>query len=216
MLPANRMAERTDEEAITTRDGLREQYGDPSPNAVAVARTYLDEHHRRFIVCSPFVCIATIAGDGFPNVSPRGGQPGFVHIRDEHTLVLPDRPGNNKLETLDALVQNPKVALIFFVPGVRETVRVHGTATLVRDAETLELGRVGKKLPLTSLEIHVTKAYLHCGMALVRGRLWDRDYVVEPGTLPSFGQIIKDQAHIEAPAEEIQEGIEELYREGLY
>lgn len=186
------------------------------PNAVAVARTFLDEHHQRFIACSPFLCIATTTPDGFPNVSPRGGAPGFVHIRDEHTLVLPDRPGNNKLETLENLVGGSKIALIFFVPGVRETVRVQGTATLVHDAPTLELGRVGRKLPSSAMLIHVTRAYLHCGMAVVRARLWELDHHVEPGTLPSFGQIIKDQAQVAAPAEEIQESIEELYRDGLW
>lgn len=210
------MDEPTKDETITTRQALREQYGEPSPNAVAAVRTFLDEHHRRFIACSPFACIATVGSDGFPVVSPRGGKPGFIHIRDEHTLVLPDRPGNNKVETLDAIVHDPSVGLIFFVPGVRETVRVQGTATLVRDPKTLELGRIGKKLPITALEIRVTKASLHCGMALVRSKLWEPDYVAAPGTIPPFGQIIKDQAHIDAPAEAIQEEIEELYREGLY
>lgn len=103
-----------------------------------------------------------------------------------------------------------------FVPGVRETVRVKGTAELVCDPDTLELGRVGRKLPTTALVIHVARACLHCGMALVRSRLWDPERHLEPGTLPSFGQIIKDQAHLEAEAEEIQASIEELYREGLY
>lgn len=210
------MADPTSSAAITDRRALRELYGEPSPTAVAVSKTYLDEYHQLFIRHSPFLCLASTAADGQPNVSPKGDGPGFVHIRDEKTLVIPDRLGNNKIETFENIMENPRVALIFFIPGVREMVRVQGTATLVRDPEVLELGRVGDKLPAASLVVHVTKSYLHCGKALVRSHLWDPSSQVADTTIPPFGQMIKDQADIDTPAEEIQESIEHEYRNELY
>lgn len=204
------------DEPIRSRHALREQYGEPSPTAVAVTKPTLDEHHRRFIAHSPFACIASTGRDGYPNVSPRGGRPGFVHVLDDQTLVMPDRPGNNKIETLENLIGDPKIGLIFFVPGARESVRVQGMAWLVRDPVLLELGRVDDKLPATALVIHVAKAYLHCGKAVVRARLWDPQSLVRPGVLPSFGQMIKDQADVPASAEEIQDAIEDTYRGKLY
>lgn len=210
------MAGQTRRTAITDRRELRELYGEPSPNAIAVSKPYLDEYHQLFIRNSPFLCLASTTKDGQPNVSPKGDSPGFVHIRDDKTLVIPDRLGNNKIETFENIMENPRVALIFFIPGVREVVRVQGTASLVRDQEILELGRVGDKLPAASLVVHVTKSYIHCGKALVRSRLWDPDSQVTDGVIPPFGQMIKDQANINVPADEIQDSIEHEYREELY
>lgn len=210
------MADRDRREAITDEDALRNHFGEPSPNAIAVNRPYLDRYHQVFIRHSPFTCIASVSADGQPNVSPRGDAPGFVHIEDLHTLVLPDRPGNNKVETFVNIVENPKVALIFFIPGIRETVRVQGTAEIVRDAARLELGRVGDALPTAALVVHVTRAYLHCGKAVVRARLWDPSTHVKPGVIPTFGRIIKDQAAIEAPLDELEDALEKMYREELY
>ena len=201
---------------IDDQTALREHFGEPSATAIAVGKPFLDEHHQRFIRHSPFLCIASAAADGQPNVSPKGDGPGFVHILDDKTLVIPDRLGNNKVETFANLVDNPKLALVFFIPGVREMVRVQGTGEIVRDPAILELGRVGSSLPTAALVVHVTRAYLHCGKALVRSALWDPSRHVGPGVIPSFGQMIKDQAVLSAPAEAIQEDIEHMYREELY
>jgi hypothetical protein len=202
--------------AIEDQAALREHFGEPSATAMAVSKSFLDEHHQHFIRHSPFLCIASAAADGQPNVSPKGDAPGFVHILDDKTLVIPDRLGNNKVETFENLVENPKLALVFFIPGVREMVRVHGTGELVRDPAMLELGRVGSSLPTVALVVHVTRAYLHCGKSLVRSGLWDPSRHVEPGVIPPFGQMIRDQAALATPAEEIQEDIEHMYREELY
>jgi PPOX class probable FMN-dependent enzyme len=201
---------------IDDHTALREHFGAPSATAMAVSKPFLDEHHKHFIRHSPFLCIASAAADGQPNVSPKGDGPGFVHILDDNTLVIPDRLGNNKIETFENLVVNPKLALVFFIPGVREMVRVQGTGEIVRDPAILELGRVGSSLPTAALVVHVTRAYLHCGKALVRSALWDPSQHVAPEVIPPFGQMIKDQAALPTPAEEIQEDIEHMYREELY
>ncbi len=202
--------------AISSKEALREQYGEPLPMAVAVTKTHLDKHHQHFIRHSPFVCIASTTSDGYPNVSPKGDRPGFVHIRDDKTLIIPDRPGNNKVETFENVMDNPKVALVFFIPGVKESVRVHGTAELVHDAAILELGKVGQKLPPAALVVHVTKAYLHCGKALIRSKLWEPDSQVAAGVIPPFSQVIKEQANVPMPVEKIQEAIDHTYQDELY
>ncbi|MCB9717216.1 MAG: pyridoxamine 5'-phosphate oxidase family protein [Myxococcales bacterium] len=210
------MADDDHRSELRDEDSLREHFGEPSANAMVMNRSYLDEHHQLFVRHSPFICIASASADGQPNVSPRGDAPGFVHIHDDRTLVIPDRPGNNKIETFVNVVDNPKVALIFFIPGIRETVRVHGTAELVRDPQWLELGRVEDKLPTAALVVRVTRAYLHCGKAIVRAKLWDSSRHVAPGVIPSFGQIIKDQAQVSTSLAELQAALERMYRDELY
>jgi len=204
-----------DPDVISDPAALREHYGEPLGVAVAMSRGHLDAHHRRFIAHSPFVCIASASDDGFPCVSPRGDAPGFVHVRDDHTLVVPDRPGNNKVETYQHLLRNPRMGIIFFVPGVKETLRVQGTATLVLDDATRELGRKGEALPVASLVVKVARAYLHCGKSIVRSKLWDPSQHVAPGVIPSFGQMVKDQAGVDHTAEEMQQAIDASYVRAL-
>lgn len=201
---------------ITDQDTLRSVYGEPLDLAVAIVRDHLDAHHVRFIERSPFLCLASTDREGFPTVSPKGDAPGFVHVLDTHTLVLPDRPGNNKIETLHNLLHNPQVGLILFVPGYKETLRIQGTATISHDEAMRELGRVGDKLPATALVISVTRAFIHCGKSTQRSKLWDARQHVEPGALPSFGQMVKDQVGLDSPAEELQEAIEKAYETKLY
>ncbi len=215
------MADESDEpspqaEVIGDADALRERYGEPLRAAVACVKTSLDEHHRRFIAHSPFICIASSGSDGFPTLSPKGDAPGFVHVRDERTLVIPDRPGNNKIETFTNILSNPRVGLIFLIPGVKETLRVQGTAQIVDDEASRELGRFRGKLPRVALVVGVTRAYMHCGKSVVRSGLWDPSRYVEPGVIPSFGQMIRDQARLDTPAEQIQAALDKSYEDGLY
>jgi len=203
-------------EPITSEEALRSHYGDPLAIAVAVTKTFLDEHHQNFIRNSPFVCLASAATDGQPNVSPKGDVPGFVHILDSKTLVIPDRPGNNKVETFENLIGNPKIAMIFFIPGIKESLRVHGVAKIVRGSDMLELGKVGKKLPPSALVVSVTKAYMHCGKAFIRSRLWAPESHVADGIIAPFSQVVKEQANAPMDVEEVQEQLERAYREELY
>jgi hypothetical protein len=195
---------------------LHEHYGEPVELAVACELDHLDKHHQHFIRRSPFLCLAAAGGDGQPSVSPKGDAPGFVEVIDEHTLLIPDRVGNNKVETFGHVIDNPKVACIFFVPGLRETLRVWGEAEIVQDASVLERGKVRDKLPEAALLIRVSKAYFHCGKALVRSRLWDPEGHAAPGDFPPFGQVIKDQTRAPDSVEALEAAMDELYTDQLY
>jgi PPOX class probable FMN-dependent enzyme len=181
--------------AVSTVTDLRAIYGTPSPNSLAVRCVLpcLDEHHRAFIALSPFVVIASADAQGFPDVSPRGDLPGFVAVPDDHTLLLPDRPGNKKLLTLSNILENPKVALIFLVPGREDSLRVNGRAQITTDPTLLAPLAVQGKDPRSALIVTVEQAWLHCGKALIRSRLWEAEAHVAPDALPTLGKMLADQ-----------------------
>ncbi len=210
------MSGMTPTDTIDSAEAVRAHYGSPAQIAVAVTKSRLDDHHKNFIRHAPFVCIASTDATGQPNVSPKGDAPGFVHVVDDETLVIPDRIGNNKVETIENLVANPKIAMVFFVPGVRELLRVHGTATVSRDPALLDLGKVRGKAPRSALVVKVTKAYMHCGKALIRSRLWEPEGRVAPGAIPPFSQVVKDQANTPMSVEDVQHHIDVSYRDRLY
>ena len=159
----------------------------------------VDAHCAAFIGLSPFAMLSTASADGWPEISPRGGGPGFVHVLDEHRLALPDRTGNNRLDSLRNLAENPRVALQFFVPGFEETLKVFGTTTLLAPDELdVDLAEFGKP-PRSVLLIQVTSAYLHCAKAVMRAGLWDAEAQVDRATFTPFGQMIRDHCALEAP-----------------
>ena len=160
---------------------------------------HLDRHCRAFIGLSPFATLATADAEGWPDVSPRGGDPGFVHVLDEHRLVLPDRPGNNRVDSLRNVTANPRVALLFLVPGIEETLRVFGTAELTDPAELdVDLTEFGRA-PRSVLLLQVHRAYFQCGKALMRSRLWDPAAQVDRAELTPFCQVLKDHCRLETP-----------------
>ena len=181
--------------AISSIETLREVYGSPPPDSLAVRCVLpgLDTHHRAFIALSPFLVLASADAQGMPDVSPRGDLPGFVAVRDEHTLLIPDRPGNKKLVTLSNIVENPHVALIFFVPGRVDSLRVTGQAQITTDPTLLAPLAVQGKPPKSGLIVTVAHAWLHCGKALIRSRLWEPEAQVAPDALPTLGQMVADQ-----------------------
>jgi hypothetical protein len=160
------------------------------------------------------VVLAT-SGEGGGDVSPRGGPPGFVKAIDDWTLVIPDFPGNNRLDSLENILENGRVGLLFLVPGVDETLRVNGRATIDIDPELRTLGTVDGKLPIAVIRVAVEQAYLHCGKALMRSALWDATRHVDRATLPSIGEMIKDQVNWEGKAETQTEMLMR-YKETLY
>lgn len=180
---------------ISTVAEMRAIYGAPSADSLAVrcVLPHLDKHHKAFIALSPFVVIASTDSRGHPDVSPRGDLPGFVVIADDRTLLLPDRPGNKKLETLHNILDNPNVALIFFVPGRDDSVRVTGTARISTEPSVLSRLAANGKNPQSALSVTVTQAWLHCGKALIRSRLWNPDAKVHPDALPTLGKMLADQ-----------------------
>jgi len=170
---------------------LREVIGSPSELVASKIADRLNDLTRQFVERSPFVCVATARPDGGLDVSPRGDPAGFVRILDERTLLLPDRPGNRLADSLRNVTQNPHVALLFFVPGVTDTFRVNGTATIVTDPELLEACAVEGKTPKLGLRIEIQEAFTHCSKAFLRAQLWDPDRFVDRDELPSPGELLR-------------------------
>ena len=202
---------------ITTLAELRELYSAPSPTALATRCIFptLDSHHRAFLALSPFVVISSASADGLADVSPRGDQPGFVAVCNERTLLIPDRPGNRKIETLRNVIENPNVALVFFVPGRVETLRVTGKAVITTDPALLTPLSVEGKAPQCGILVTLDQVYFHCGKALVRSRLWNPTSQEAAATLPSLGCMMADQIGGIAAAE-VDEGIAEYYQTTLW
>jgi PPOX class probable FMN-dependent enzyme len=165
---------------------------------------HVDRHCRSFIDLSPFAVLSTADADGWPEVSPRGGDPGFVKVLDEHRLVLPDRQGNNRVDSLRKVTANPKVALLFFVPGIEETLKVFGTTELLAaDALDLDLTEFGRQ-PRSVLLIEVQRAYFQCPKAVMRSGLWDPSRQVPRSVWPPFGEVLKDHCRLPAPLDEAE------------
>jgi PPOX class probable FMN-dependent enzyme len=196
-------------------DHLREIYPEPTPLARVKQLDRLDEHARAFIARSPFVVMASADAEGNCDASPRGDAPGFVVVRDDHTLLLPDRPGNNRVDSLTNIATNPKVGLLFFVPGVLETLRVNGRARFTTEAATLSGLEANERPPKSALEVTVEEVFFHCGKALKRSHLWDPSRHAAPGELPSFGKILADQTR-KIGVEEAEARIAHAYDTTLY
>jgi uncharacterized protein len=163
---------------------------------------HLDEHCIAFIGLSPFATLATSAPDGWPDVSPRGGDPGFVKVLDAHTVVLPDRQGNNRVDSLKNLAGNPRAALLFLVPGIDESLRVYGpTALLPADALDLDLTEFGRA-PQSVLVLHVERAYFQCSKSVMRSELWNPERRVERSVFPPFSQVLRDHCHDDSMPDE--------------
>jgi hypothetical protein len=196
-------------------ESLRACYLQPSDRAVRKTLPHVDRHMREFIARSPFVCLAT-ASDAGVDVTPRGDSPGFVHVVDDRTLLLPDWPGNNRLDSLTNVVRNPQVGLLFFIPGFEETLRVNGGADITTDAAVLARWDVGGKHPRSALRVHVREAYLHCAKALIRSRLWHDDNKLDRSALPPYSQMLKDQVDTPDTVDEIEASVRESYKTRLY
>ena len=180
---------------------LRSLYAAPRERSVKKELAQLDAHCARFVAQSPLVVVASSSPDGAMDASPRGGEPGFVKVLDAGTLLIPDSPGNNRLDTLENIVQNGQVGLLFLLPGVDETLRVNGRAALTADEATLALCADAKRVPKLVIRVSVEAAYLHCAKALMRSNLWDATRHIDRAALPSMGEMLKDQIGGDIPAE---------------
>ena len=192
-------------------------YAAVTPTAAAKDIGRIDAHMGRFIGLSPICMVSTADATGKQDVTPRGDPPGAFKVLDEHTIALADRPGNNRLDTLKNLLENPEIALIFLLPGVNDTVRVAGTARLSVDPELLASMAVQGKEPKCAIVISVRQAYLHCAKALLRSRLWAPDYVQPKGTFPSISRMVGDQIGLTEEDKKTAEARTEIaYKEGLW
>jgi uncharacterized protein len=197
---------------------LREVIGTPSDVVVQKIADRLNELTRQFIERSPFVCVATASPDGGLDVSPRGDPAGFVRILDEQTLLMPDRPGNRIADTLRNLLLDPRIALLFLIPGVGDTFRVNGRATVVEDPELLAASAVDGKVPALGILIAIEEAYTQCPKALIRSDLWNPDRHIERSELPSSGAILRSLTNPDFDAVEYdrERAIRYARGEGLY
>ena len=180
---------------------LREVIGTPTELVLTKIADRLNALTRQFVERSPFVCVATARPDGGLDVSPRGDPPGFVRVLDERTLLLPDRPGNRIADTLTNLLEDPRIALLFLIPGIGDTFRVNGRARIVDDAELLAPSAVDGKVPRLGLLISIEEAYAQCSKALIRSDLWNPEHHVDRSELPSSGEILRSVREDEFDAE---------------
>ena len=207
----------SEKDNINCASDLRNIYKEPTEVAVRKVLSKLDNHLRHFIELSPFLVLSTVRGDGFCDASPRGDAPGFVRVLDEKNIFLPDRPGNNRLDSLTNIVSNPGVGILFMIPGLEETLRVNGTARVMLDMPLLESSIVGGKTPKSGLQITINECYIHCGKALRRSKLWDSNLHIRKGVYPTLGKIIADQGALpEKSIEELDRDTIESYRNDLY
>lgn len=176
---------------ITSAATLEALYGAPNPNSLAKEVPFLHPHYRAFLEAAPFVSIATV-GPGGMDCSPRGDAPGFVRAHDEKTVMIPDRRGNNRIDTLKNLVADPRIGLLFLIPGVGETLRINGRARISIEPALLARFAVDDKPPRSVIVVDIDTVYFQCSRALVRSRLWDAAAQVTRSALPSTGTLIAD------------------------
>jgi len=204
---------------IQNETALREIIGG-SPNDVVVSKIadHLNPLTRQFVERSPFVCVATARPDGGLDVSPRGDPAGFVRILDERRLLIPDRPGNRIADTLTNLLEDSRVALLFLIPGVGDSFRVNGRATIVEDPELLAASAVDGKIPKLGIVVDVEEAYTQCSNALIRSDLWNPERHIEREDLPSSGEILRSLNDPDFDAERYDRERAERYArgDGLY
>ncbi|MEN8040947.1 MAG: MSMEG_1061 family FMN-dependent PPOX-type flavoprotein [Actinomycetota bacterium] len=183
--------------ALSTAADLRSVYRDPSKPSLAKQIDHLDEHCEKLIRHSPFVLLATSSSDGRVDVSPRGGRPGFVCVLDEHRLAIPDLAGNNRLDSMQNLVESPGVGLLFCIPGLDETLRVNGTATITTDPEVLDACADDDLHPKVAIGVDVDEVFIHCAKALRRSRLWHSEDWPDLSDMPTVACMLQD--HYDLP-----------------
>ena len=213
-----------DANLVTDLARLRAIMGVPGEMAREKTLRRLDKHCRRFVELSPFLCMGSADVEGHADVSPRGDRPGFVRILDDRHLLIPERPGNARVDTLRNVLANPNVGLIFLIPGFEDTLRVNGTARITADVDLLAPSTVEGKAPKFGLVVTVEEAFLHCAKAFRRSRLWQPDAQVDRAIMPSLARIIMEQvAEVrqncgpnDAEVEAADVALEEDYRTELY
>ena len=204
-------------DAVTSPEALRALVGKPSELAVRKEISHLDAHCRAFIARSPFVLIATSGASGRADVSPKGDPPGFVQVLDEHRLVIPDRPGNRRLDGMRNHLENPHVGLLFLIPGLEETLRVNGRAWIIRDEAVLARCAVMGKRPTLALGVYAEECFIHCAKAFKRAQLWQPDQWPDRAGLASPSEMLVDHARPkDMTVPQMDRLLRESYSKNLY
>lgn len=202
---------------VTSQEELAALIGVPSELAVKKQLPALDGHMRSFIAESPFLLLGTVGHDGLCDVSPRGDAPGFVAVLDPQMLVIPERRGNRRADSLRNIIENGRVGLLFMIPGEGETLRVNGRACVIRDEDLLAPLAVAGKTPLVGIGVEVEECFLQCAKAVIRSKLWERREGDRRSLRPCFAEILNDQTKIEGQTvDSLNRLIEDSYRNNLY
>jgi PPOX class probable FMN-dependent enzyme len=200
---------------ITSMEQLRTLYGDKSKGAVLKEIDRLNSGYRKLIEAAPFAVVATAGPEGL-DCSPKGDAPGFVRILDDTTLALPDRPGNNRIDGFTNILRDSRIALLFLIPGVGETLRVNGRASITVDPGLMQSFAVDGRLPRCVLVVHIESVYFHCSKAIVRSKLWDERTKVDRASLPSTGTLVAELSHGELGGEAYDREAPERIKAALY
>ncbi|MBX3579176.1 MAG: pyridoxamine 5'-phosphate oxidase family protein [Rhizobiaceae bacterium] len=203
-------------EFIESREALRRLYKEPGDIPVRKELRRLDSHAKNFIARSPFVLIGSSDRDGNADVTPKGDKPGFAAILDDTTIAIPDRPGNNRLDTLENIIVNPAVGLIFLIPNMNETLRINGHARLTADAALRERLAVDGKAPVSVIVVGVKAAYMHCAKAFLRSELWNPASWPARAEMPTLGEILKDQLALAESAADADRNLDVAYAKSMW
>ena len=201
---------------VGTIEELRQGYGETHDVARRKELRTLDRHARTFIANCPFVLIGSSDGEGNGDVTPKGDKPGFVAVLDDTTLAIPDRPGNNRLDTLENVIRNPAVGLLFLIPGMNETLRINGTAKITFDETLRGQLAVNGKNPLSVMVVKIGAVYMHCAKAFLRSGLWSPEGWQPRDAMPTLGEILKDQLSLPVTAEESDRRLDESYSRSMW
>ncbi|MEO4042978.1 pyridoxamine 5'-phosphate oxidase family protein [Hoeflea sp. CAU 1731] len=201
---------------VETREELRSVYREAKGRAVLKELKKLDPHAKGFLSRSPFLVMGTQDAEGNADTTPRGDKPGFVKVLDDTTIAIPDRPGNNRLDTWENVINNPAVGLIFLIPGMNETLRVNGTGRLTVDDDLRHAFAVEGRPALSVLVVEIKAVYMHCAKAFMRSQLWQPDTWPDRSEMPTLGQIMSDQLALAQSGEELDENLAEGYRKSMW
>jgi uncharacterized protein len=203
-------------EYIASREELRRHYKATHDIAVKKELRFLDAHARSLLSKSPFVLIGSQDNAGNADVTPKGDRPGFVAVLDDITIAIPDRPGNNRLDTFENIVANPAVGLLFLIPGMNETLRINGEGRITADADLRRSLAVDGREPATVLVVKVKAVYMHCAKAFMRSNLWKPDSWFAREEMPTLGAILRDHAALAQSADELDVGLDESYSKSMW
>lgn len=205
------------ERVVSTEEELHRLIGEPSPLVTNKVITYLDHHCKEFIAKTPFLVLSTSDQFGNCDASPRGDAAGFVHILDDKHFIIPERPGNKRMDSMKNILQNPKIGLIFIIPGLDETLRVNGKAYIIKDEELLAKMKVKNNIPILGIGVQVDECFIHCAKAFRRSSLWQSDSWFQDESLPQIAKVIAD--HVNLPnitEEDVEKRLQESYNKRLY
>jgi uncharacterized protein len=205
---------------IEEKSTLRAKMGEVSELAAKKTLARLDKYARTYIERSPFLCIGTADEKGNADVSPRGDPPGFVRIVDDRTIIIPDRPGNNRADTMQNIIANPQVGILFLIPGIDDTLRVNGKAAIIDDPAELAPLAINGRPPRLGIKVKIEEVFFHCAKAFRRSKLWEQDSHVDRGFLPGLAHMVMEQARAcevdTAESDQVEAEIQEEYKTGLY